>query len=382
MGPVAPAVGPAAEEVSGGGGGGGGGGGTAEPQYETEIPEIPLPSVEDRKKPIEVPEGWPQTEGWWQSLMALGELATEGWAMIGEWWNTEGPGKYINEWMTAFGGWWNTYVVTPVKDWINGIATWWNEGPGAFFNTVFTAIGTWWDTYIVKPIRGFFDWFFGPSSVEKKKQDIIAFVGSIASFFKGLFDNIGRWIGQIPGFFRNAVSGAIGFLGQIGQWFGSLPGLLATAIGSLATNMGNALKGAVNGIFNIMRGVNILGWKPFSALPRLAKGGQIPGRGNEDNYPALLMPGEFVIRKDMVNKYGVGLMEQINSGKFETPTFGLDSPGGKVQTTSTTAGNSVYNNTYSINVNVKSDANPDQIARAVMTQIKQVDAQRIRGNRF
>ena len=43
---------------------------------------------------------------------------------------------------------------------------------------------------------------------------------------------------------------------------------------------------------------------------------------------------------------------------------------------------SVYNNTYSINVNVNSDANPDQIARAVMTQIKQVDAQRIRGNRF
>jgi hypothetical protein len=75
-------------------------------------------------------------------------------------------------------------------------------------------------------------------------------------------------------------------------------------------------------------------------------------------------------------------MEQINSGKFEAPTFDLDSPGGKVQTTSTIAGNSVYNNTYSINVNVKSDANPDQIARAVMTQIKQVDAQRIRGNRF
>jgi hypothetical protein len=40
----------------------------------------------------------------------------------------------------------------------------------------------------------------------------------------------------------------------------------------------------------------------------------------------------------------------------------------------------VYN--YGINVNVQTDANPDQIARAVIGQIKQIESQRIRGNRF
>jgi hypothetical protein len=40
----------------------------------------------------------------------------------------------------------------------------------------------------------------------------------------------------------------------------------------------------------------------------------------------------------------------------------------------------VYN--YSVNVNVQTDANAEQIARQVMTQIKRVDSQRIRGNRF
>jgi hypothetical protein len=40
----------------------------------------------------------------------------------------------------------------------------------------------------------------------------------------------------------------------------------------------------------------------------------------------------------------------------------------------------MYN--YEVNVSVQTDANPDQIARAVMGQIKQIDAQRIRGNRF
>jgi len=39
----------------------------------------------------------------------------------------------------------------------------------------------------------------------------------------------------------------------------------------------------------------------------------------------------------------------------------------------------VYN--YSVNVNVKSGSNPEEIARAVMTQIKQIDSQRIRGQR-
>ena len=42
-------------------------------------------------------------------------------------------------------------------------------------------------------------------------------------------------------------------------------------------------------------------------------------------------------------------------------------------------GEKVYN--YNLNVNVKSDANPQDIARVVMTQIRQVDSQRIRTQR-
>jgi hypothetical protein len=45
------------------------------------------------------------------------------------------------------------------------------------------------------------------------------------------------------------------------------------------------------------------------------------------------------------------------------------------------SGGSVYNS-YAVSVNVRSDANPDQIARAVMGQIRQVNSQQLRGNRF
>jgi hypothetical protein len=90
-------------------------------------------------------------------------------------------------------------------------------------------------------------------------------------------------------------------------------------------------------------------------------GGIIPYKAmGTDTVPAMLTPGEFVVKKYAVDSFGVDNLKAINNGTFK--------------------GDSMYN--YEVNVNVKSDANPDQIARAVMGQIKQIDSQRIRGNRF
>ena len=89
----------------------------------------------------------------------------------------------------------------------------------------------------------------------------------------------------------------------------------------------------------------------------LASGGYAMGT---DTVPAMLTPGEFVMSKYAVNTHGVDRMKAINNGN--------------------SVGDAVYN--YSISVNVKSDANPDEIARSVMAQIKQIDSQKIRGSRF
>jgi len=99
----------------------------------------------------------------------------------------------------------------------------------------------------------------------------------------------------------------------------------------------------------------------------MAMGGVVPkyfaaggyGKGT-DTIPAMLTPGEFVIQKRAVDMLGTGVMNSINNGEV--------------------LGNSVYN--YSLSVNVSnSNANPNDIARTVINQIKQIDAQRIRGNR-
>jgi LysM repeat protein len=93
-------------------------------------------------------------------------------------------------------------------------------------------------------------------------------------------------------------------------------------------------------------------------IPKMfASGGYAKGT---DTVPAMLTPGEFVMSKYAVATHGAAKMKAINSGA--------------------SVGDSVYN--YSVSVNVKSDANPDEIARAVMTQIKQIDGQKLRGSRF
>ena len=79
-----------------------------------------------------------------------------------------------------------------------------------------------------------------------------------------------------------------------------------------------------------------------------------------DTIPAMLTPGEFVINKNAASEIGINNLNRLNSGE----SFGT----------------SVYN--YSVGINVtNADANANDIARAVMGQIKYIDSQRIRGQK-
>ena len=48
----------------------------------------------------------------------------------------------------------------------------------------------------------------------------------------------------------------------------------------------------------------------------LARGGVVPGTGNRDTVPAMLTPGEFVIRKSSVKKLGAGTLAAMNENKL------------------------------------------------------------------
>jgi hypothetical protein len=118
----------------------------------------------------------------------------------------------------------------------------------------------------------------------------------------------------------------------------------------------------------------------------LSMGGMVPkyfasgglSKGT-DTIPAMLTPGEFVMSKTAVDKYGSMLaamndpsFKMLESNKYNGPVSGGN---GNANNSS-----SMYN--YNIGITVpQSNANPNDIANAVIGQIKYIDAQRIRGQK-
>jgi len=111
----------------------------------------------------------------------------------------------------------------------------------------------------------------------------------------------------------------------------------------------------------MMSYMNSGGMVPYMAMGGIAN---MLAKGT-DTIPAMLTAGEFVMSKPAVDKLGAGRLAELNRGYDRNSNNRFDS---------------VYN--YSISVNASTNANPREIANTVLAQIKQVDAQRIRSNRF
>jgi TP901 family phage tail tape measure protein len=109
---------------------------------------------------------------------------------------------------------------------------------------------------------------------------------------------------------------------------------------------------------------------------KMAYGSIVPGIGLGDKVPALLTPGEFVVRKSAAQAY-MPLLESINSDVFPRVNFN-----GAMPKSSANNNSSMYNN-YSVNVNVAgTNSSPDDIANAVMEKIKRIESRNIRSAKY
>ena len=78
--------------------------------------------------------------------------------------------------------------------------------------------------------------------------------------------------------------------------------------------------------------------EPEQEPEEMSKGGRVPGSGNKDTVPAMLTPGEFVMSKGAVQKYGTDTLHSMNSvgGGSGKPSFSngmmYASSGGEVPT--------------------------------------------------
>ena len=177
-----------------------------------------------------------------------------------------------------------------------------------------------------------------------------------ASFFQGFFGSA-RGAGGVAAVGQNLGRVATGQ----GRGGGAATSSLASAIKSMNTAVGGlskvtsantaatnslnttikALQGSVGALNSTIRAKGFGGGigsvvRGRGGRPRgFASGGLVPGTGNYDTVPAMLTPGEFVIKKSSVNSIGAGNLSNINKyaagGKVigsVRGSFGLGALGG------------------------------------------------------
>jgi hypothetical protein len=151
---------------------------------------------------------------------------------------------------------------------------------------------------------------------------------------------------------------------------------MASGQEALNRNMGGMIDGYAAGGF--------LKYTSNEPPPGMMKGG-VAGNGSRDSVTARLTPGEFVIRKSMVDKYGIPMLSAINQGAYSMPKFNtVARPEGNVSGAKQSSANIVapmYNN-YSVSVNVSgTNASADEIANRTIMKIKQMQNTSIRSGR-
>jgi len=117
-------------------------------------------------------------------------------------------------------------------------------------------------------------------------------------------------------------------------------------------------------------------------------GGVVPkymaagGRIGSDSVPAMLTPGEFVMNRRASERFGP-MLSMLNESKYPSMIgngIGSQTPVNNISKSVSDNSTAVYNYNLGFNIN-GSNANAKDIANVVMREIKNVDLQRVRGQR-
>ena len=220
---------------------------------------------------------------------------------------------------------------------------------------------------ILKPVKGLFERVFeffstvllgrivmkilewmGDEDNKKKIDSLIRFLGDFfpaiatafilfGTKFGGLIRLLGGWAVQILRFAvpkllrfvtRNpkaaaalAVAGGVGMLGARILTGTEVDG--SEDEGSPTTTSDEETKAQENFTAAQARATRSLEEAEAEEPEEMSKGGTVPGSGNKDTVPAMLTPGEFVMSKGAVNKFGRSTLESMNAmgGGSGIPSF-------------------------------------------------------------
>ena len=185
------------------------------------------------------------------------------------------------------------------------------------FGKIFNFIKT---LFLGKFLMNFLDWFGNPEN-QGKIQSLIKFVGDYWPALTAAVLLFGTGFG---GLVSGLLTSVAAFIPKMIAAVATMNPLLAIGLGTAAVVGGTAL-------YMNNKKKNKEDENQQEEPQKFNKGGQVPGSGNTDTVPAMLTPGEFVMSKGAVQKYGANTMESMNAaaGGTNKPTLtsGFDEGG-------------------------------------------------------
>ena len=151
-----------------------------------------------------------------------------------------------------------------------------------------------------------------------RNRGILNFItGTIETVFNVLDTGVGRLLFALPILLGalTQVAGLLGFQGLATLLGGGAGGFLGAGGGKGGgVGAGSIMSSPKRGFEKVPITSNFA--KPIRRfrLPRIRfnQGGVVPGIGNQDTVPAMLTPGEFVVKKDVVGVLGLPFFERLN----------------------------------------------------------------------
>ena len=166
------------------------------------------------------------------------------------------------------------------------------------------------------------------------------FFAKMKDSFSNIFDELKGGFGDLFGGLKDSLGGIFkGLGGGLGSIGGGIGGMFSGLLGGITGGIGG-IGGMIGGLFGFQKG----------GMVGFANGGPV---GSTDTVPAMLSPGEFVVRRSAVDKYGTDFLSSLNRGLL--PMQGFQN-GGSVSPvaseTGTGAGAGQVNNTSDFTFNI------------------------------
>jgi TP901 family phage tail tape measure protein len=114
--------------------------------------------------------------------------------------------------------------------------------------------------------------------------------------------------------FRGIASAALQLASALIRIGEALEPVLPLLTSFLALKVG---QGLAPGLASIVGGGRARGKAFGGVVHKFARGGYVPGSGNRDTVPAMLQPGEFVIKKSSAGKLGPSTLHSMNNNRFQ-----------------------------------------------------------------